>query len=316
MPEELQSEWRQWQHASFPIHGSDSSTSGLHLGAPSSAKALCKASVSHLRSVSPEQREFASANASSSTFLTSLEAAARPQAPFECGDVVQLIGLQNAAFLNGTFATVDHQDATGRWKVFLEGSREIKSVRTENLQRAPPGTRVSREAADEDAEDATRRARMQRSRAEAARRASVPERVQGAEPGWGNPDSDLFAVRADAQPSMPQAVICAGPTKRLPCHQDCEAAVQAMISRTQDGMRTGLRLFGLPDEPLEFVPGLSLKLCGKELRPQINDVIGHWMEENQISFWKALGSLRLSLLRPEGSAPDGSEAELLEWPQP
>merc|ERR1719359_800108 len=65
----------------------------------------------------------------------------------------------------------------------------------------------------------------------------------------------------------------------LPSHDDCELAVSAMISRTLQGMKEGLRLLQLPDYPLKFIPGREMHLCGHDVREVVNEMIHAWMTD-------------------------------------
>jgi len=87
-----------------------------------------------------------------------------------------------------------------------------------------------------------------------------------------------------------------------PSKADCEAAIAAMVRRNMPGMQQGLRLMGLPDEPLSFVPGSELRLCGCDIRDAVNDMMAHWVEEDMDAFYKVLQQIKLTVL----SSGDGN----------
>lgn len=68
--------------------------------------------------------------------------------------------------------------------------------------------------------------------------------------------------------------------------------ISAMISRTTNGMKEGLRLLGLPDYPLVFIPGHELVLCGHDVREGINEMIHNWMTDEADEFYSCLLRLR------------------------
>lgn len=88
----------------------------------------------------------------------------------------------------------------------------------------------------------------------------------------------------------------------LPSAADCEAAVLAILSRTHQGIVIGLRLLGLPDSPLVFVPGEELRLCGLDVRKPTNTMLAHWVQEERDEFYVALRELR-EFVRSASSAP-------------
>jgi len=100
----------------------------------------------------------------------------------------------------------------------------------------------------------------------------------------------------------------AGPTG-LPCTQDCEDAVNAMVCKTEQGMQDGLTLLGLPSSPLHFVPGLELRLCGHDVRVAVNAMIAHWLQDERDEFFDVLRRIRQIVERP---TMEPQEAELLQ----
>jgi stromal membrane-associated protein len=100
----------------------------------------------------------------------------------------------------------------------------------------------------------------------------------------------------------------AGPNG-LPCIQDCEAAVNAMVCKTEQGMQDGLTLLGLPGSPLHFVPGLELRLCGHDVRVAVNAMIAHWLQDERDEFFDVLRRIRQIVERP---AMEPQEGELLQ----
>jgi hypothetical protein len=84
----------------------------------------------------------------------------------------------------------------------------------------------------------------------------------------------------------------------LPGHDDCELAISAMISRTVQGMREGLKQLGLPDFPLSFTPGQELKLCGHDVREIINEMIHAWMVEEKDEFYNVLLRIKKIVEKP------------------
>jgi len=79
---------------------------------------------------------------------------------------------------------------------------------------------------------------------------------------------------------------------QLPSRVECEAAIAAMVSKKTDCMRQGLRILGLPESPLVFTPGRELRLCGRDVREDVNTMMAHWVEENMDEFYSALRALR------------------------
>ncbi|CAE7478110.1 DNAJ1 [Symbiodinium pilosum] len=83
-----------------------------------------------------------------------------------------------------------------------------------------------------------------------------------------------------------------------PDHDTCEQAISAMVSRSYNGMKEALQLLGLPDYPLSFVPGRELKLCGHQLREEINEMIHHWMTDEKDDFYSALSKIKGIVAKP------------------
>lgn len=81
----------------------------------------------------------------------------------------------------------------------------------------------------------------------------------------------------------------------LPSATDCEAAVLAILSRTPEGVVNGLRLLGLPEAPLVFIPGEELRLCGMDIRKAMNVMLAHWVQEEQDDFYGSLQRIRGSM---------------------
>jgi len=90
----------------------------------------------------------------------------------------------------------------------------------------------------------------------------------------------------------------------LPSYQDCEEAVNAMVTKTEAGMREGLMLLGLPTTPLHWVPGQELRLCGHDVRVAVNTMIGHWMADEKNAFFEVLNRVRQILDKPCGVQDD------------
>lgn len=77
-----------------------------------------------------------------------------------------------------------------------------------------------------------------------------------------------------------------------PSRQHCEAAMQAMAQKTEEGVRQGLRLLGLPSEPLHFVPGQELRLRGHDLRVAVCSLMTHWQQEEHGAFFEVLSRIQ------------------------
>lgn len=102
-----------------------------------------------------------------------------------------------------------------------------------------------------------------------------------------------------------------GSERDLPSKADCEAAIAAMVRRNVPGMQQGLRLLGLPHEPLLFTPGSELKLCGCDIRDAVNDMMAHWVEEDMDRFYGGLQQIQLRLLSSgDGCAPMAASCDL------
>lgn len=98
----------------------------------------------------------------------------------------------------------------------------------------------------------------------------------------------LQAMRDDAaSPATPNEGCEHGLSREV-----CERAVAQMCSKTVPGMREGLRLLGLPCEPLQFVPGVELRLRGVDVREDINGMLACWVEDEKGKFFSALQCLR------------------------
>lgn len=259
--------------------------------------------------------------------------------PLSVGSTVRLEGLRAAPQLNGQRAVCKRLDAeTGRWAVRL-ASGEEKSVKADNLVVEDASVSNSREAKEAARsaieEEKARQARIARSREEAAKRAGGGKAPAGGGFGGGGFGGSANAKGAEeprkgfawAKKSSPQAPSQAygfgqnftglGGMRSdgLPGHDDCEMAISAMISRSSQGMKEGLRQLGLPDYPLDFVPGQKLKLCGHDVREAINSMIHHWMEEEQEQFYKDLRKVKQIVEDPLYTEDDKSmfAAEEVEW---
>jgi len=86
--------------------------------------------------------------------------------------------------------------------------------------------------------------------------------------------------------------------QNLPSHDECETGVSAMLSRTNNGMKEGLRLLGLPISQLNFIPGQTLQLCGHDVREGINEMIHMWMTDDKDDFNECLLRLREITSKP------------------
>mmetsp|Transcript_55096 Transcript_55096/g.131295 ORF Transcript_55096/g.131295 Transcript_55096/m.131295 type:complete len:917 (-) Transcript_55096:84-2834(-) len=86
----------------------------------------------------------------------------------------------------------------------------------------------------------------------------------------------------------------------------CEAAVEAIVQKTTDGIQEGLRLLGLPTEPLIFVPGERLELCGQSLREEISSLAACWLEDDRVQFQTLLRQLQDRLRRADDRLDNGS----------
>merc|ERR1719171_2389731 len=84
-------------------------------------------------------------------------------------------------------------------------------------------------------------------------------------------------------------------------------AISAMISRTLPGMKEGLRQLGLPDYPLNFIPGKELQLCGHDVREVINEMIHAWMTDEKDDFYNVL--LRIKGIVAKPIVTDSNEYE-------
>jgi len=84
-----------------------------------------------------------------------------------------------------------------------------------------------------------------------------------------------------------------------PSHADCEAAVSAMATKTESGMREGLRLLGLPCSPLHFIANTELRLCGHDIRVAVCKMMTHWMEDDKPAFFEVLQRIRQILQKPQ-----------------
>lgn len=71
-----------------------------------------------------------------------------------------------------------------------------------------------------------------------------------------------------------------------------------MISKTQNGMKEGLAFLGLPNFPLSFVPGESLRLCGHDMREEVNGMIHAWMTNDKSDFYKSLLHIKEVVEKP------------------
>merc|ERR1712014_310504 len=107
----------------------------------------------------------------------------------------------------------------------------------------------------------------------------------------------------------------------LPTHDDSELAVSAMISRTLQGMKEGLRLLSLPDYPLKFIPGREMELCGHDVREVVNEMIHAWMIEEKDEFYNVLLRVKSIVANPiltedEMSLMNEQEAAKQKWSAP
>lgn len=101
----------------------------------------------------------------------------------------------------------------------------------------------------------------------------------------------------------------------FPSPEECGAAVDAMSRRTEQGVRQGLRLLGLPSEPLHFVPGAELRLRGHDIRVAVCSLITLWQQEDRPAFLEVLQRIKQILsadrdpdIRELGTATAKSEA--------
>ncbi|CAK9001828.1 unnamed protein product [Durusdinium trenchii] len=69
-----------------------------------------------------------------------------------------------------------------------------------------------------------------------------------------------------------------------PSVEECHAAVEALALKTEQGVRRGLRLLGLPNHPLHFVPGCELRLRGHDIRVAVCSLIHHWRQDERAAF--------------------------------
>lgn len=69
-------------------------------------------------------------------------------------------------------------------------------------------------------------------------------------------------------------------------------AMEALATRTEQGVRRGLRLLGLPQQPLHFVPGAELRLRGHDVRVAVCRLMTHWAEGDRVAFRETLARVR------------------------
>lgn len=108
-------------------------------------------------------------------------------------------------------------------------------------------------------------------------------KIPGERPGFGQRPISSASGRTTV--SMNSAATPTSERKDLPSRDQCESAIQAMCSRTGSGMKEGLRHLGLPDFPLTFKPMKELKLCGHDVREDINEMIYHWFNDEMEEFY-------------------------------
>ncbi|CAE7501668.1 Arfgap2, partial [Symbiodinium microadriaticum] len=94
------------------------------------------------------------------------------------------------------------------------------------------------------------------------------------------------------------------PIPEMPNLADCEAAVDAMVTKTEHGMREGLRLLRLPTSPLHFVPGSELRLRGHDIRVAVCSLIAHWLEDEKPAFFDVLQRIHQVLRKEAPPARD------------
>lgn len=70
-----------------------------------------------------------------------------------------------------------------------------------------------------------------------------------------------------------------GTQRQPPSIADCEEAVNSMMKKEREAMRKGLLLLGLPDQPLQYEPGVVLRLGGHDIRDCVNRMLGSWAAE-------------------------------------
>lgn len=154
-------------------------------------------------------------------------------------------------------------------------------------------------------EDKARQIRIERSKQEAAKRAMGSSGGFGAAAGAKGGAFGSGGGRSDFAWKKPAATSGygsrSGPPAEmadLPSHDDCELAVSAMISRTLQGMKEGLRQLALPDYPLKFVPGRELALCGHDVREVVNEMIHAWMTDEKDEFYNVLLRVKSIVANP------------------
>lgn len=178
-------------------------------------------------------------------------------------------------------------------------------------------------------EEAQRRSRIQRSKEEAAKRAqasggggfggfsapSAPTAPTNAPSAgksgfaWKKPagSSSAAAMATHSAARSAVGVARSAAMADLPGHDECELAVSAMVSRTTQGMREGLRQLSLPDQPLKFSPGKELVLCGHDVREVVNEMIHAWMTDEKDDFFNVL--LRIKGIVAKPIVTDSNEYE-------
>lgn len=97
-----------------------------------------------------------------------------------------------------------------------------------------------------------------------------------------------------------------------PSPEECAAAVDAMARRTEQGVRQGLRLLGLPSEPLHFIPGAELRLRGHDIRVAVCSLITLWQQEDRPAFLEVLQ--RIKQILSADRAPEREIREIRELP--
>jgi len=182
---------------------------------------------------------------------------------------------------------------------------EVEDARwkgTHQMYTANLANSAGRGSLSQAAEEKARQQRIERSKAEAAKRATAGA---GGGFGAGSGRSD-FSWKKNLAPAGGYASKAGGVSSRaaaadmgdLPSHDDCELAVSAMISRTLQGMKEGLRQLGLPDYPLKFIPGRELHLCGHDVREVVNEMIHAWMTDEKDEFLNVLLRVKSIVANP------------------
>lgn len=229
----------------------------------------------------------------------------------EDSDEIRSVGGNDGGGLEGSAAAAaaaqrEEEEQREMARREIERKRAVEQAEAMRRRQAAAAASLDARRRAEEDERARREYEAEKARQETIARSKrdAAKRAMGSGGGGGGaPPGGTFAWKKSTATAAPflgkDAKLGTDPRlANLPRHDECEQAIAAMIQRSVSGMKEGLSALGLPNFPLVFVPGQELRLCGRNMREEINAMIHAWMTDEKDVFYNCLLQIKSIVATP------------------